>query len=85
MIQVYVDLCRIEVPVVVIIPAAVFRVCNKDPGSGVEGGAHCDYFYNGDSYSREDVTARGVFHSARDPYAIEETSRRWRRGPLAGD
>ena len=38
MIQVYVDLCRIEVPVVVIIPAAVFRVCNKDPGSGVEGG-----------------------------------------------
>ncbi len=38
MIQVYVDLCRIEVPVVVIIPAAVFRVCNKDPGSWVEGG-----------------------------------------------
>ena len=53
--------------------------------AGVEGGAHCDYFYNGDSYSREDVTARGVFHSARDPYAIEEMSRRWRRGPLAGD
>ncbi len=53
--------------------------------AGVEGGPHCDYFYNGDSYSREDVTARGVFHSARDPYAIEETSRRWRRGPLAGD
>ena len=41
--------------------------------AGVEGGAHCDYFYNGDSYSREAVTARGVFHSARDPYAIEET------------
>ena len=41
--------------------------------AGVEGGPHCDYFYNGDSYSREDVTARGVFHSARDPYAIEET------------
>ena len=39
MIQVYVDLCRIEVPVVVSIPAAVFRVCYKDPGSGVEGGA----------------------------------------------
>ena len=53
--------------------------------AGIEGGAHCDYFYNGDSYSREDVTARGVFHSARDPYAIEETSRRWRGGPLAGD
>ena len=53
--------------------------------AGVEGGAHCDYFYNGISYTRDDVTARGVFHSARDPYAIEETSRRWRRGPLAGD
>ena len=38
MIQVYVDLCRIEVSVVVIIPAAVFRVCNQGPGSGVEGG-----------------------------------------------
>ena len=34
----YGDLCRIEVPVIVIIPAAVFRVCNKDPGSWVEGG-----------------------------------------------
>ena len=35
----YGDLGRIEVSVIVVIPAAVFRVCNQEPGSGVEGGA----------------------------------------------
>ena len=35
----YVDLCRVEVPVVVVIPAAVFGICNKDSGSRVEGGS----------------------------------------------